>query len=76
MTNPNFGAIAEGYYLKARKVTKREDLAAAVKEMMESKEGDDISGLKLDKKPAVKARKGDIDSFRRRGVYTTRRREA
>jgi acetolactate synthase-1/2/3 large subunit len=38
MTNPNFGAIAEGYYLKARKVTKREDLAAAVKEMMESKE--------------------------------------
>ncbi|CAI8370558.1 MAG: Acetolactate synthase large subunit [Polaribacter sp. SA4-10] len=38
MTNPNFVAIAEGYYLKARKVTKREDLAAAVKEMMESKE--------------------------------------
>ncbi len=39
MINPNFVAIAEGYYLKARKVTKREDLAAAVKEMMESKEG-------------------------------------
>ena len=38
MINPNFVAIAEGYYLKARKVTKREDLAAAVKEMMESKE--------------------------------------
>tara|TARA_B110000090_G_scaffold187222_1_gene216554 strand:+ start:1066 stop:2799 length:1734 start_codon:yes stop_codon:yes gene_type:complete len=38
MTNPNFVAIAEGYYLKARKVTKREDLAVAVKEMMESKE--------------------------------------
>ena len=38
MTNPNFVAIAEGYYLKAKKVTKREDLAAAVKEMMESKE--------------------------------------
>ena len=38
MTNPNFVAIAEGYYLKARKVTKREDLAEAVKEMMESKE--------------------------------------
>ncbi|WP_088324008.1 biosynthetic-type acetolactate synthase large subunit [Polaribacter tangerinus] len=38
MTNPNFVAIAEGYYLKARKVTKREELAAAVKEMMESKE--------------------------------------
>ncbi len=38
MTNPNFVAIAEGYYLKSKKVTKREDLAAAVKEMMESKE--------------------------------------
>jgi acetolactate synthase I/II/III large subunit len=38
MTNPNFVAIAEGYYIKARKVTKREELADAVKEMMESKE--------------------------------------
>ncbi|QOD59584.1 biosynthetic-type acetolactate synthase large subunit [Polaribacter haliotis] len=38
MINPNFVAIAEGYYIKARKVTKREDLAEAVKEMMESKE--------------------------------------
>ena len=38
MINPNFVAIAEGYYLKARKVTKREELADAVKEMMESKE--------------------------------------
>ena len=38
MVNPNFVAIAEGYYIKARKVTKREDLAEAVKEMMESKE--------------------------------------
>ena len=38
MVNPNFVAIAEVYYLKARKVTKREDLAEAVKEMMESKE--------------------------------------
>ena len=38
MINPNFVAIAEGYYIKARKVTKREDLAGAVKEMMESKE--------------------------------------
>ena len=38
MTNPNFVAIAEGYYIKARKVTKREELAGAVKEMMESKE--------------------------------------
>ncbi len=38
MTNPNFVAIAEGYYIKARKVVKREELADAVKEMMESKE--------------------------------------
>jgi len=38
MTNPNFVAIAEGYYIKAKKVTKREDLASAVKEMMASKE--------------------------------------
>ena len=38
MINPNFVAIAEGYYIKARKVTKRADLAEAVKEMMESKE--------------------------------------
>ena len=38
MVNPNFVAIAEGYYIKAKKVTKREELAGAVKEMMESKE--------------------------------------
>ena len=38
MINPNFVAIAEGYYIKARKVTKREELAEAVAEMMESKE--------------------------------------
>jgi acetolactate synthase-1/2/3 large subunit len=38
MTNPNFIAIAEGYYIKSKKVTKREDLDAAVAEMMASKE--------------------------------------
>ncbi|MDA9992551.1 biosynthetic-type acetolactate synthase large subunit [Flavobacteriaceae bacterium] len=38
MVNPNFVAIAEGYYIKARKVTKREDLSEAVAEMMQSKE--------------------------------------
>ncbi|MDI6048902.1 biosynthetic-type acetolactate synthase large subunit [Flavobacterium sp. XS2P24] len=38
MINPNFVAIAEGYYIKAKKVTKREDLDAAVAEMMASKE--------------------------------------
>ena len=36
MVNPNFVAIAQGYYIKAKKVTKREDLAAAVKEMIDS----------------------------------------
>lgn len=38
MTNPNFIAIAEGYHIKARKVTQREDLDAAVAEMLASKE--------------------------------------
>ena len=38
MVNPNFVAIAEGYYIKARKVTKRQELAEAVAEMMQSKE--------------------------------------
>jgi acetolactate synthase-1/2/3 large subunit len=36
MVNPNFVAIAEGYYIEAKKVTKREDLAAAIKEMIAS----------------------------------------
>ncbi|MDC1469659.1 biosynthetic-type acetolactate synthase large subunit [Flavobacteriaceae bacterium] len=38
MVNPNFVAIAKGYYLEAQKVTKREDLASAVKEMIDSNE--------------------------------------
>ena len=36
MVNPNCVAIAEGYYIEAKKVTKREDLAAAIKEMIAS----------------------------------------
>ena len=36
MVNPNFVAIAQGYYIEAKKVTKREDLAATVKEMIDS----------------------------------------
>jgi len=36
MVNPNFAAIAQGYYIEAKKVTKREDLASAVKEMIDS----------------------------------------
>ena len=38
MINPNFTAIAEGYYIKAKRVTEREDLDTAVAEMMASKE--------------------------------------
>ena len=38
MVNPNFVAIAKGYYIEAQKVTKREDLASAVKEMIDSDE--------------------------------------
>jgi acetolactate synthase-1/2/3 large subunit len=38
MVNPDFVAIAKGYSIDAQKVTKREDLAAAVEEMMASKD--------------------------------------
>jgi len=38
MTNPDFVTIAKGYQLEAKRVTKREELAAAVEEMMTSKE--------------------------------------
>ncbi|MBT8393654.1 MAG: biosynthetic-type acetolactate synthase large subunit [Flavobacteriaceae bacterium] len=38
MTNPDFVTIAKGYYLNARRVTKREELADAVEEMIASKE--------------------------------------
>lgn len=38
MVNPDFVKIAEGYYIKARRVEKREDLAEAVSEMMASEE--------------------------------------
>ena len=38
MVNPDFVKIAEGYYLKANRVTKREDLANAVEEMIKSDE--------------------------------------
>jgi acetolactate synthase-1/2/3 large subunit len=37
MTNPDFVTIAKGYHIEAKRVTKREDLAAAVKDMMRSK---------------------------------------
>ncbi|WP_281638320.1 biosynthetic-type acetolactate synthase large subunit [Flavobacterium marginilacus] len=38
MINPNFIAIAEGYHIKSKKVTQRQDLDAAVAEMMASKD--------------------------------------
>ena len=38
MINPNFVAIAEGYHIKSRKVTQREDLDEAVAEMLASKD--------------------------------------
>ncbi|MDQ5929068.1 MAG: acetolactate synthase large subunit [Bacteroidota bacterium] len=38
MVNPNFTAIAQGYYIQARKVTKREELDEAIAEMLASKE--------------------------------------
>ncbi|MCK0108598.1 biosynthetic-type acetolactate synthase large subunit [Flavobacteriaceae bacterium S0825] len=38
MTNPDFVAIAKGYYVDAKRVTKREELASAVEEMMQSKD--------------------------------------
>ena len=38
LMNPDFVAIAKGYYLSARKVTKREELAEAVSEMMACKD--------------------------------------
>jgi len=38
MVNPDFVKIAEGYSIEAKRVTKREDLEGAVKEMIASKE--------------------------------------
>jgi acetolactate synthase-1/2/3 large subunit len=38
MTNPDFVAIAKGYYVDAKRVTKREELGPAVEEMMKSKD--------------------------------------
>ncbi len=38
MTNPNFVKIVEGYGIKSKRVTKREDLKEAITEMIASKE--------------------------------------
>ena len=37
MVNPDFVTIAKGYFLDARRVNKREELDAAVEEMIASK---------------------------------------
>ena len=38
MVNPDFVAIAKGYHIEANKVTKRKDLATAVKEMISAED--------------------------------------
>jgi len=38
MVNPDFITIAKGYHIDAKRVTKREDLASAVQEMIDSKD--------------------------------------
>jgi acetolactate synthase-1/2/3 large subunit len=38
MTNPDFVTIAKGYHIAAQRVSKRDDLANAVKEMMDCKD--------------------------------------
>ena len=38
MANPDFVTIAKGYHIKAKRVTKREELAEAIKEMVASKD--------------------------------------
>ena len=38
MVNPDFTAIAKGYYIKSKKVSKRQELSSAVEEMIKSKD--------------------------------------
>lgn len=38
MSNPDFVTIAKGYHIEAKRVTKREELATAIQEMMTSEE--------------------------------------
>jgi len=38
LVNPDFTAIANAYYIKSKKVSKRDELASAVEEMIKSKE--------------------------------------
>ena len=52
MINPDFVAIAKGYFLEAQKVTKREDLAEAIKTMMQC-EGPYFLEVKVEKEDNV-----------------------
>lgn len=38
MTNPDFVTIAKGYFIEGKRITKREELVGAIKEMMDCKE--------------------------------------
>ena len=52
MTNPDFVKIAEGYHIKANRVSERKDLAAAVKEMIDF-EGPYFLEVKVEKEDNV-----------------------
>ncbi|MGB5944084.1 MAG: biosynthetic-type acetolactate synthase large subunit [Leeuwenhoekiella sp.] len=52
MVNPDFVAIAKGYFIEAKKVTKREELAGAIEEMMAC-EGPYFLEVKVEKEDNV-----------------------
>ncbi|WP_452225067.1 biosynthetic-type acetolactate synthase large subunit [Lacinutrix chionoecetis] len=52
MVNPDFVAIAKGYHIDAKKVSKREDLKAAVKEMINN-EGSYFLEVRVEKEDNV-----------------------
>tara|TARA_R110002051_G_scaffold71810_1_gene129724 strand:- start:2559 stop:4292 length:1734 start_codon:yes stop_codon:yes gene_type:complete len=52
MVNPDFVAIAKGYFIDAQKVTKREDLAGAIETMLES-EGPYFLEVRVEKEDNV-----------------------
>ena len=52
MVNPDFVAIAKGYYIEAQRVSKREDLAGAIEEMLAA-EGPYFLEVKVEKEDNV-----------------------
>ena len=52
MVNPDFVAIAKGYFIDAQKVTKREDLAGAIETMLAS-EGPYFLEVRVEKEDNV-----------------------